>query len=191
MQLVIFLVAPTLLIMAALAEPLFRFLFTEKWLPSVPYFQILCFNGILYPIHAYNLNILGVKGRSDLFLKLEVIKKILLVIILFISFQFGIYGLLIGSVIFSILALFINSHYTGKFLNYTAFQQAMDLLPTIILAIITGFLIHTFDSLFFSSQIDILRLIEGSILGGIIFLGISLLFKHPALKELKTIILRK
>src|SRR6185312_8789997 len=61
MQMVIFIIAPVLVIMGVLAEPLFRFLFTEKWLPAVPYFQILCLTGILYPLHAYNLNILNIK----------------------------------------------------------------------------------------------------------------------------------
>ena len=94
MQLLVFIIAPLLLILSVLAEPLFRFLFSEKWLQAVPYFQILCWSGILYPIHAFNLNILKVKGRSDLFLKLEIIKKIIFSAILVISVQFGIYGML-------------------------------------------------------------------------------------------------
>ena len=136
MQLVLFLIAPLLLILAALAEPLFRFLFTEKWLPAVPYFQILCWNGILYPIHSYNLNILTVKGRSDLFLKLEIIKKIMVVLVLLVSFQFGIYGLLYGAVFTSVLAFFINTHYSGKFINYKAWEQIKDILPLIFIAFI-------------------------------------------------------
>jgi O-antigen/teichoic acid export membrane protein len=188
MKLVIFLVAPTLFIMAALAEPLIRFLFTEKWLPSVPYFQILCLKGIVYPISVYNLNILGVKGRSDLFLKLEVVKKILLVVILYISFQFGIYGLLIGSVIFSILALFINTHYSGKFINYNASQQARDLMPAIFLAVITASSVYYMDSLFFLDQMDLMRLFGGTILGLTIYLGMSVLFKQSALLDIVDLI---
>ena len=79
MEIVIFVIAPVLIFLAILAEPTFRFLFTEKWLPAVPYFQILCITGILYPIHSYNINILNVKGRSDLVLKLEVIKKVVII----------------------------------------------------------------------------------------------------------------
>ena len=80
MKMVIFIISPTLVFMGVLAEPLFRFMFTEKWLPAVPYFQILVLTGILYPIHVYNLNILQVKGRSDLLLKIEIIRLLLLLL---------------------------------------------------------------------------------------------------------------
>src|SRR5699024_10001617 len=120
MQMVVFIIAPILIILGVLAEPLFRFLFTEKWLPAVPYFKILCLSGILYTIHSYNLNIMKVKGRSDLFLKLEIIKKIMVVVIIVITIQFGIMGLIWGQLVTSILAFFINTHYTGRFLKYNA-----------------------------------------------------------------------
>jgi len=94
MQRVIFVIAPVLVIMGVLAEPLIRFLFTVKWMPAVPYFQILCVTGILYPLHAYNLNILNVKGGSDLLLKLEIIKKALTVVMIAITIRFGIIGLI-------------------------------------------------------------------------------------------------
>lgn len=192
MQMVIFIVAPTLIILAVLAEPIFRFLYTEKWLPAVPYFQILCAAGILYPIHAYNLQILNVKGRSDLFLKLEVVKKVLMIVVLIISFQFGIYGLLFGSVFFSLLAFGINTHYTGKFINYTTWHQTKDLLPSIALALIAGLLIYLLDNwLQLFNYHDIIRIIFGGISGLIIFITLAIAFKLEALNELKTIILRK
>ena len=192
MQMVIFLVAPTLILMAVLAEPLFRFLFTEKWLPSVPYFQILCFNGILYPIHSYNLQILNVKGRSDLFLKLEVIKKIIVVLAIVVSFQYGIYGLLYGSVITSIIAFFINTHYSGKFLNYSAWEQTKDLLPIIGLGLLIGLVIYFFDmQLNLNFFNDISRLVLGGSLGAILFIVAAYLFKMTSLTELIHIIKRK
>jgi O-antigen/teichoic acid export membrane protein len=76
MQQVLFWNAPILIFMAVIGAPLFTFLFTEKWLSAVPYFQILCLSGVMYPLHSYNLNILKVKGRSDLILKIEIIKKL-------------------------------------------------------------------------------------------------------------------
>src|SRR5690606_1412920 len=106
MKMVVFIIAPILVIMGVLSEPLFRFLFTDKWLPAVPYFQILCAAGILYPLHAYNLNILNVKGRSDLFLKLEVIKKIIIVIAIIFALPYGIIALLYGQVFISIIVYF-------------------------------------------------------------------------------------
>ena len=189
MQMVIFLVTPTLILMGVLAEPLFRFLFTEKWLPAVPYFQILCINGILYPIHGYNLQILNVKGRSDLFLKLEIIKKILLVVVILISFQFGIFGLLFGSVTTSLICFFINAYYSGKFINYTAWQQIKDILPIILLSILIGLIVYYFDGLLLTiSENDFVRLLAGSIIGLILYTIAAFLFKMNSLFELITII---
>ncbi|TDG37704.1 lipopolysaccharide biosynthesis protein [Pedobacter changchengzhani] len=192
MQMVIFLVAPTLILMAVLAEPLFRFLLTAKWLPAVPYFQILCFNGILYPIHSYNLQILNVKGRSDLFLKLEIVKKIIMVLVIFVSFHYGIYGLLYGSVVTSLLAFFINTHFSGKFLNYPAWEQIKDLLPTIVLSILIGAVVYSFDKILISDLFhDFSRLLLGGAIGVILFLTVAYLFKMSSLTELITIIKRK
>jgi O-antigen/teichoic acid export membrane protein len=192
MKMVIFLVTPTLVLMAVLAEPLFRLLFTEKWLPAVPYFRILCINGILYPIHGYNLQILNVKGRSDLFLKLEIIKKILVVIVILISFQFGIYGLLFGSVTTSILCFFINAYFSGKFINYTAWQQTKDLLPIIVLSAVIGLIIYYFDGLLLPiSENDFVRLLTGGFMGIILFASAAFLIKMDSLFELITIIKRK
>src|SRR5699024_2061627 len=78
MKMVVFVIAPVMVISGVLAEPIFRFLLTEKWLPAVPYFQILCVAGILYPVHMYNVNVLTVKGRSDLLLRVTIYKNILL-----------------------------------------------------------------------------------------------------------------
>jgi O-antigen/teichoic acid export membrane protein len=189
MQMVLFFVAPILLIMAALGEPLFRLLFTEKWLPAVPYFQILCWAGILYPIHAYNLNILKVKGRSDLFLKLEIIKKIMIIVIIAASFSYGIYGLLYGGIITSILAFFINTYYSGKFINYTSWHQIVDVIPTLILATISGATVSLMDYYFQQYLIsDFIRLVLGTAIGTIIFLLLSKLFKLTAINELINII---
>lgn len=190
MQMVIFLVAPVLVIMGVLAEPLFRFLFTNKWLPAVPYFQILCLTGILYPIHAYNLNILNIKGRSDLFLKLEIIKKALVIIVILITIRFGIIGLIWGQLITSILAFFINTHYSGKFLNYNGWSQIKDILPLIILAFMAGAIVWSLDFEIHKSR-DIFRLLIGGSVGVLAYWGICALLKIESLYEFKKIILRK
>ncbi|KAF2342050.1 lipopolysaccharide biosynthesis protein [Flavobacterium tistrianum] len=189
MQMVLFFVAPVLLCMSALAEPLFRLLFSEKWLPAVPYFQILCWNGILYPIHAYNLNILKVKGRSDLFLKLEVIKKLMIVVVIVITIRFGIQGLLYGSILTSVLAFFINSHYTGVFINYKSINQLLDLLPIIVLATIIGVIIYKLDFIFMDYfKYDAIRLTINGFTYAILYLFAAYVFKMNSLKELIKII---
>lgn len=192
MQMVIFLIAPILIIMGVLATPLFRFVFTEKWLPAVPYFQILCISGILYPFHVYNLNILNVKGRSDLFLKLEIIKKVLLVITILVSIQFGLYGLLWGVVVSSALALFINAHYSGKFIHYNGFEQLRDVSPILLIAIASGALTLIADKIMINADTtDIFRIILGGAVGVLSYWLISIIFKIKSIQDLKTIILKQ
>jgi teichuronic acid exporter len=192
MQMVLFFVAPILLIMSALGEPLFRFLFTEKWVPAVPYFQILCWAGILYPIHAYNLNILKVKGRSDLFLKLEIIKKIMIVIVIAASLSYDIYGLLYSGIITSVFAFFINTYYSGKFINYTSWHQIVDIVPTLLLASITGANVYYMDWwMGYHLFSDFIRLLLGATTGTLLFLVLSILFKLQAVHELTNIIKKR
>lgn len=179
MKMVIFIIAPVLVLMGVLAEPLFRFLFTEKWLPAVPYFQILCAAGILYPLHSYNLNILSVKGRSDLFLRLEIIKKILLLVVVTASFSFGIIGLIWGQVISSVLAFFINTHYTGKFLKYPSGEQLKDILPILLLTSSMGLVVYLVNLLLAPTH-DVVRLISGGFSGIVFFLIFARIFRFES-----------
>ena len=179
MKMVIFIIAPVLVLMGVLAEPLFRFLFTEKWLPAVPYFQIFCAAGILYPLHAYNLNILSVKGRSDLFLRLEIIKKILLAIVLAASFPFGIIGLIWGQVIFSVIAFFINTHYSGNFLKYSSWEQLRDISPILLLTISMGTVVYIVNALLTAAP-DVLRLLTGGFSGILFFLIFARIFRFES-----------
>ena len=96
--------------LAAVAKPLICILITEKWLPAVPYLQLMCLSAMLYPLHAMNLNIIIVKGRSDLFLKLEIIKKTIHVPLIFVSIYLGVEALLIGIIVISIISYFLNSY---------------------------------------------------------------------------------
>lgn len=192
MQMVVFIIAPVLIIMGVLAEPLFRFLFTEKWLPAVPYFQILCLAGILFPIHAYNLNILNVKGRSDLFLKLEIIKKILSVVIIIVSIQYGVIGLVWGQLVSSVLAFFINTHYTGKFLKYNSIEQAQDILPILFLAFFVGATIWGVDNyMSFNELNDLWRLLILGAFGVALYTSLSFIFKMNSLDSIKKIIFKQ
>lgn len=190
MKMVVFVVTPTLIFLAILAKPVFRFLFTEKWLFSVPYFQILCFAGILYPLQAYNINVLNVKGRSDLSLRLVIVNKSLLVIGAVIGFQFGIYGLLYSQVILTAVSFFIYAHYTDKFINYSALEQFKDILPNFILVLVPSLLVFYTDYLI-EGYTDILRLIFGGLVGGLTYIGLAYLFKFSSLNELQSLILNR
>lgn len=191
LQMVLFVVAPLLIFIAVLGEPIFRFLFTEKWLPAVPYFQILCVTGILYPLHAYNLSILNVKGRSDLFLKLEILKKIIIVITIIVTIPYGIIVLLYGQVFISLVSFFINSHYTSKFINYPALQQLKHVLPVMILAVFAGAVILGLELLGLNQMQDFLRILIGGLTGIIVYLGVAYLLKFRSLRDLQNLILKK
>lgn len=190
MQMVVFIIAPVLVFLAVLAEPTFRFLFTEKWLPAVPYFQILCVTGILYPIHAYNLNVLKVKGRSDLFLKLEIIKKVIIIVGIIIGIQFGIYGLLYAQVVLSFVAFLINAYYTDKFIEYSALEQIKDILPIFLMASGCGAVVLYLD-FFLRVNLDIVRILVGGSAGVVLYTGLCYLFKFESFVDLRMLILKK
>lgn len=138
---------PLMLGLALIAGPLIIIILGPQWLPAAELLTILCFAFMLYPIHAINLNLLNVKGRSDIFLKLEVIKKSLITLMLFITIPMGIKAMCIGMVVNSYIALFINSYYTGQFSRLKIGKQFLAIFP-IWVAAITCALIAYFLSVY-------------------------------------------
>jgi teichuronic acid exporter len=169
---VLFIVTPVLASAMVLATPMFRFFFTEKWLPAVPYFQWLCIVGISYPLHAYNLNVLKVKGRSDLFLKLEIIKRIIVVAGVLLVIPYGIMGLVIFQAVTSWAMLGVNTFYSGVLLNYGLKEQLLDVLPTFLISMVTTLLVYCVDELLIDRS-DLIRLVAGAVAGMLSYLGIS------------------
>lgn len=193
MQQVIFIVAPLMFLAALIAKPLFNVLLTDKWLPSVQYFQLLCIASVLYPLHAYNLNILNVKGRSDLFLKLEIIKKIIVTISIFFIIPYGVIGLIYMQLILNAGMLYINSFYSGVLIKYNTLSQIRDIFPAIFSSIVTAILLLTLNTYILDEVIlnDIYFIIVDSILYFLIYIGIASLFKFPAWAEIKQITLKR
>lgn len=124
--------------LAAVAKPLVLLLIGEKWLVAVPFLQILCFAEMLYPLHAINLNILQVKGRSDLYLKLEVLKKAIGVIPVVLGIFVGIDYMLWGAVVLSFICYFLNSCYSGGLISYSAKEQIKDIFPCFIVSLLVA-----------------------------------------------------
>ena len=120
---------PVMIGLAAVARPLVLLLLTDKWAPSVPYLQLLCFVGLWYPLHLLNLNALLAVGRSGLFFRLEVIKKLLTVSNVLITFRWGIQAMICGQIVNSFLCFFINSYYSKRFVGYSTWQQMRDVSP--------------------------------------------------------------
>lgn len=139
---------PLMIGLAAIAPSLFNVFLGEKWMPSVFYFQLLCFAGMLYPLHAINLNILQVKGRSDLFLRIEILKKTVLTILIVLSlvFDLGIIGLISAAVLSSYIALYINTYFSAREIDYSAKEQLKDLLPVFLLSIVMGVIVISIGS---------------------------------------------
>jgi O-antigen/teichoic acid export membrane protein len=190
MQMIIFIIAPVMIFLGVLAEPLFRFLFTEKWLPAVPYFQVLCAVGILYPVLGFNVNILKVKGRSDLVLKVVTIQKLLVIPAIFLGLYFGIMGLLYAQVILSLTTFFINAHYTNKFISYNAWEQGRDIIPLVFTGLLAGTFIYFLD-LVLSENMDIIRIVAGGTIGALCYFFLCFIFKIGSFSSIKKIIINK
>lgn len=126
--------------LAAIAKPLVLVLIGAKWLQCAYYLQIICFAGMLYPLHATNLNILQVKGRSDLFLKLEIIKKIMGIVPIVLGIFYGIEYMLWGSVSLSFIAYFLNAYYSADLIDYPAASQIKDIMPSLVISASIAFL---------------------------------------------------
>lgn len=183
-----FIVFPIMMMLSALAHPLVITLVTAKWEACVVLLQIICFSMMWYPIHSMNLSLLQVKGRSDLFLRLEIIKKILGISILLFTLPHGLIIFCCGNVVSSLLSLFINTYYTGKLLNVGYIKQMRDLLPIVLLGLVMFAMIHLSNYLIPNM---LLQIICGGILGAIVYIGGAILFKFSELDDVKYMLKRK
>lgn len=188
--LVFFIVYPVMLILILVAEPLFRFVLTEKWLPAVPYFQILCISAIVYPLSMYNLNIILAKGRSDLHFKLEIIKKGASVLFLLLVFPFGIWGVVYAAAISMFIHAFVNSFYSGRLINYPLTEQLKNLLPILLIGGITFIGVFFFDKVIISNlgATDFITILLILSLFFSVYLFTSIIFKINSLVEIKNIV---
>jgi len=182
-----FLIAPVMLGFAAIAEPLFLIILGEEWIPAILFFQILSLAMMLYPIHSFNLNILQVYGRSDLFLKLEIIKKCITTISVIIGFQYGVLGLVWSSVFTSFAALGVNMFYSSKLINYPIYKQIKDLNVTLVIAFFTAFIMYKITFVF-SDSLNIVQIILASFAGVFIYLSINYNIKTSPLHQVTSIL---
>lgn len=180
-----FVVFPLMMGLSAVADPFIRLALTDKWEGAIYLLQIICFWMMWYPIHAINLNILQVKGRSDYFLKLEIIKKIQGVIVLCITVPMGIVAMCYGSLISSIICLIWNTYYTKKLFGYGFFAQMKDLFPVIMhslaMWLLVSVIVHFMPNLW-------LKLIVGVLSGMVYYIVGAYLMKFPEMDELLSIL---
>ena len=169
-----FVLMPCMFGLAAVAKPLVIVLLKERWLPCVPFLQLACISYALYPIHTANLTGINALGRSDIFLKLEIIKKCVTVLNILITLPFGIYAMAIGQVIQGFISTFINAYPNKKLMGYSYFEQWKDLMPSFVLSIVMACIVWTMN---FISITPLLLLIIQIIVGIIVYVVLAKLFK--------------
>ena len=172
---------PFMIGMMLVADPMIVVLIGEKWAPVVPILQVLCLSGMIHHLHNANQNVLKVFGRSDLFLNLQVLKKVGVVIAIIVGLWYGFWGLIIGIVVSAYVGLIINMHYAKKVFGYTGLQQVKDLFPVLLLnapMIITVTLVHRFIHL--SPVLDLIIMV---VTGALSYVGISLILKPESMKQ--------
>ena len=173
---------PMMIGLAIVAKPLVLVLLTEKWAPCIPYLQLLCVVGMLYPVHVINLNVLIAQGRSDLFFRLEILKKILIVIVIAVTYRWGIIAMIYGQIVTSCLGYFLNAYYTGKMLDYPITEQIQDLIPSLALAGIMGLGVYALKYAHIANQ---LALLSAQIMTGIVlYVGICYIFRISSFMEI-------
>ena len=165
---------PMMVGLAVCAEPVVRLILTEKWLPCVPFMRVFCFTYAFWPIHTANLNAIKALGRSDLFLKLEILKKIVDVIAVLLTMNISVMAMAYSLLVTSVLGQIINSWPNKKLLNYNYLMQLKDMLPQIFLSSIMGVLVY---SLNFVGLNDLVTLVLQALLGILIYVFLSKVFK--------------
>lgn len=169
-----YIMAPFMMGLAFCAEPIVRLVLTDKWLPCVVFLRIFCITYMFWPVHTANLNAINAMGRSDWFLRLEVIKKIMGMIILLSTMWFGVKAMAYSSLLTSVLSQIINSWPNCKLLNYGYLEQVRDFAPGIILAVFMGLCVYIIGYIPLN---DGATLIIQIIVGAAIYIGMSAVLK--------------
>lgn len=170
--------------LAACAEALIYVLIGEQWMPCVPYLQILCFSLMLYPLHALNINILQVVGRSDLVLTLRLIKLALAVVPLLLGIFFNIYYMLWGSVVIGFISYFVNVYASYTFISYTIKEQILDILPSFLISAAMALVVYVISFISMSYHIELFIQI---VVGAVMTIFLCEFSKNDEYSELKNI----
>lgn len=180
-----FTIFPLMMLLAGIAEPLIRFLVTDKWLECVPFLQILCFGWMYDCLTRINLNLLYVKGRSDLVLRLEIVKKTIAFTILFVSCFMGIIGICVGAAVYNFIAFFCNTYYTKRLLSYGFKEQFIQTLPYLALSLLV---LAIAAAISMTPIAPAYSIILSTLVCASVYLMLAKVLRLPALKELTGII---
>lgn len=187
-QITAYIFFPLMLGLSAVSDSLIVFILGSKWEEAIIYFKLLCVATILYPMHAINLNILKVKGRSDLFLRLEIYKKIMTTCALGVTvyLNLGVTSFILTAIITSHISLFINTYYSGKEIGYGTKDQIKDLIPTYLISFIMAITVY-YIGVSLNQHLILIVIIQ--VLSGIlIYIVLSFVFKIQQIFEVWRII---
>ena len=180
-----FVLMPLLAGLSAVAKPFIIILLTDKWAESIPLMQILAFSFMFAPVELENLQAIKAIGRSDVALKVEIIKKVVGVIILIVSIPFGVTAIAVGMVISTTLSAIINAIPNKKLLGYTFKMQLMDILPSILLSFIMFGVVYPISIL--NINIYLMLIIQVAV-GAVVYVGLSAIFKVESFKYILGIV---
>ena len=170
-----FLLMPCMFGLAAVAESLVKVLLTDKWLSCVPFLQLACISYAIYPIHTANLTGINALGRSDIFLKLEIAKRVVTILNIVITIPLGIYAMAIGQVVSTFINSFINAFPNKKLMNYTYFEQWKDLMPSFLCSTVMAICVWSFR---FIQMPSIALLLVQIVVGIILYILLCKIFKN-------------
>lgn len=181
----VYIMAPFMMGLVATSASVIRLILTDKWLPCVPFLRIFCISYMFYPIHTANLNAIKAMGRSDLFLKLEIAKKIVGMALLLFTMWFGVMAMAYSLLVSSVLSQIINAWPNRKLLKYGYLDQLKDILPAILLAVFMGACVYPIQMINLS---NIVTLIIQVVLGVVIYIGGSFVLRLDSFQYLWEIV---
>jgi O-antigen/teichoic acid export membrane protein len=173
---------PIMLGLAIVARPVVLVLLTGKWAECIPYVQLLCLVQLSFPFHLVNIHALQALGRTDLILRLEIIKKLLIVINIALAWRWGISAMILGMIATSIVAYYLNTYYIGRLIRYTIWEQLFDVYPCLVLSAMMGVVVYGIGLLPFPSSWS-MALVQIT-LGGLLYACACWVFRLPAFMEM-------
>ena len=176
-----YIMAPLMIGIACVGTPMVRLILTEKWMPCVPYLQIFCASMLFFPIHTANLNAIKALGRSDLFLKLEILKKVIGIILILITMHISVLAMALSTLVNSLLCQLINTWPNRKLLDYSYRDQIRDILPNILLAAVMGGCVFAVGLI---GLPDWATLLIQVVLGAALYAGLSMATKNESYRYL-------
>ena len=174
-------------LLCTLSRPFIELVLTPKWLPCIPYWWLLTCSIVLYPIHVLNLQILNARGRSDLFLKLEIVKKIFMLLSVVVLIIWGIIPMLLIRIVLSVISAYLNSHYAGKNMGYSLLRQLEVCLPYVLLSLVSCSVAYCVYKLIYTLS-PWSGLVFSAIAGAICYFLLNLTFNTTAYKEIRSLL---